>query len=79
MGLHDELRDKRYMLIEDKVGATHYVIVGNQQIKLRNLGKLKDGDTVRLSYKQFNDSQNNLRSYLNAENLSRKKQFKLKR
>jgi type IV secretory pathway VirD2 relaxase len=53
MGLHNELHDKRFMLIEGIDGKVHYIHPPKDMIKLRDKREILNGDIVYLQVKTY--------------------------
>ena len=69
VGLHDELRDKLYFLMEGLDGKVHYIHPTRKMIKSRSAGEIKNGDILELEIKTFIDKKSKKEiSYLDVKN-----------
>lgn len=73
MGLHQELHDRRYLLIAGQDGKTHYVLVGNSIIKSRDQRAFKNGDNVVIESRCFKTDKGEEINYLAITKQSREK------
>jgi type IV secretory pathway VirD2 relaxase len=68
MGLEDELRDKRYLLIEGIDGKIHYIQATNSIIKARDNFEFKNENVITLEKKKFLNEQGKTIEYIKLEN-----------
>ncbi len=75
MGLHNELHDKRFLLIEGIDGKVHYTHPPKDMIRLRDKNEIHNGDIIYLQVKShFRDNQKKtyltFQTYRNIEEIS---------
>lgn len=67
MGLHNELHDKRFLLIEGIDGKVHYTHPSRDMVRLRDNKEIRNGEIIYLEVKSY--SRNNQRkNYLDFQN-----------
>ena len=64
MGLHQELHDKRYLLLAGSDNKIHYIQVGNSIVKSRDQGAFKNGDEVMIESRHLKTKEGECISYL---------------
>ncbi len=68
MGLEDELRDRRYLLLEGTDGKVHYIQTTNSIIKARDQFEFKNGHVITLEMKKFVNEQSKPIEYIKVHN-----------
>ena len=77
-GLHDELRDKKYLLIEGIDGRVHYTHPTGKMVKDREAWRIKNNDILSLEPKTFTDKKSRKKvSYLAVQNWGNLDKIKL--
>lgn len=67
MGLEDELRDRRYLLLESNDGKVHYIQATPSIVKARDTRKFKNGDIITLSQSTFTNHKGQLATYIHVK------------
>ena len=65
-GLHDELRDKKYLLIEGIDGRVHYTHPTGKMVRERDAGRIKNNDILSLEPKNLYGQEIQERNFLSG-------------
>jgi type IV secretory pathway VirD2 relaxase len=68
MGLENELKDRRYLLLEGIDGKVHYLEATNSIVKARDNFELSNNDIITLEKKKFVNEQGKTIEYLKLQN-----------
>ncbi len=68
MGLEEELRDRRYLLLEGTDGKVHYIQATNSIVKARDHFELANGNIITLEMKKFVNAHSKAIDYIKVQN-----------
>jgi type IV secretory pathway VirD2 relaxase len=68
MGLEDELRDRRYLLLEGTDGKIHYIQATNSIVKARDNFEFANGNVITLEKKKFVSAEHKPFEYIQVHN-----------
>lgn len=68
MGLEDELKDRRYLLLEGTDGKTHYIQATNSIIKARDTEQFHNENVITLEKKKFTNEHGKTIEHMKVQN-----------